>query len=507
MPDIVLATLNAKFLHSAFGLRCLRANLGGLRARSRIAEFDLQQRPLDIAEALLADAPRIVGLGVYIWNVAESTRLAAVLKRLRPDLTLVLGGPEISHETAEQPITREADYVIPGEADLAFAELCRRVLAGNPPAEKIRPAPPPELDRLALPYDEYTDADLAHRLIYVEASRGCPFTCEFCLSSLDAGVRTFALDRFLAAMERLWRRGVRHFKFVDRTFNLNLRVSQAILDFFLDRLCPELFLHFELVPDRLPAGLRERLRRFPPGAVQCEVGIQTFNPDVAARIRRRQDFAAAEANLRFLREETGVHVHADLIFGLPGEDLASFAAGFDRLVALGPQEIQVGLLKRLRGAPIRRHDAEWAVVWSPLPPYELLRNRLLDFATVQRMRRFARAWDLLANSGNFHETTPLLWGDGSPFADFLRFSDWLFARARRTHGIALPRLARQVFDYLTTERGLAPAEAGAALARDYQRPGRRDVPPFLQEWAVRPPKPAVSRRPGARRQSRHQSAD
>jgi hypothetical protein len=289
---------------------------------------------------------------------------------------------------------------------------------------------------------------LAHRVIYVEAARGCPFECEFCLSALDETVRPVPLDVFLPAMQRLLDRGCRQFKFVDRTFNLDRKTSAAILEFFRERYRPGMFLHFEMIPDRFPAALREIVQRFPPGALQFEVGIQTFNEEVAARIKRRQDNALAEANLRWLREETGVHVHADLIVGLPGESLESFAAGFDRLVALRPHEIQVGLLKRLRGAPIARHDAEWGMIYNPDPPYDLLANRRLDFATMQRLRRFARYWDLVANSGRFGDAVPALWGTGSAFAGFLKFSDWLFGRVGRTHAIALPRLQALVGEYL-----------------------------------------------------------
>lgn len=480
MADIVLSTLNAKYSHAAFGLRYLLANLGPLQSRAVLEEFDVRQRPLDIAEALLRHEPRIVGLGVFIWNVTAVTELAATLKRLRPELTLVLGGPEVSFETAEQHLTKLADYAITGEADVAFRELCRSLLAGNRPEEKIIAAAPPEFTELVLPYELYTAADLAHRVIYVEASRGCPFRCEFCLSSLDMPVRAAPLPEFLAAMQRLLDRGATQLKFVDRTFNLNLATSRTILEFCLAQWCPGRFFHFELVPDRLPAELREVIAKFPPGALQFEVGVQTFNPEVAARISRRQDYAKLEDNLRWLRRETGVHVHADLIFGLPGETVASFAAGFDRLLALGPQEIQVGLLKRLRGTPIVRHDAAWAVVWNPQPPYELLQNRLVDFATLQRVRRLARVWDLVGNSGNFVATTPLLWSGGaSPFAAFLRWSDWLFAREGRTDSIALPRLMERLFDFLTAELRLGAVAVAETMLRDFSRAGRRDTPGFL----------------------------
>lgn len=507
MPEIVLATLNAKYIHAAFGLRYLLANLGPLRPRARLMEFDIHHRPADVAEVLLAQEPKIIGLGVYIWNVAPSTELVAMLKRLRPQVRVVLGGPEVSFETDQQEIVRLADHVITGEADLAFARVCAELLEGGRPP-KIIAAELPTFAQLNLPYELYSDEDVAHRVIYVEASRGCPFSCEFCLSSLDIPVRAAPLELFLGEMQKLLDRGVRQFKFVDRTFNLNLATGRQILEFFLERHQPGRFYHFEMIPDRLPDQLRGVIRRFPPGALQFEIGVQTFNEEVAARIRRRQDNRRLEENFRFLREETGVHIHADLIAGLPGESLESFAAGFDRLVALRPQEIQVGILKRLRGTPISRHDAEWQMVYNPHPPYELLQNRLLDFGTMQRLRRFARYWDLVGNSGNFIETTPLLWDDGaSPFARFLCWSDWLHARLGRTDSIALLTLMERLFEFLTTELGRDPRRVAAALWRDYQRGGRRHAPAFLRPYldgAQSEPMSRSSARPAApRRQARH----
>ncbi len=505
MPDIVLTTLNAKYIHAAFGLRYLLANLGALRPDAAIAEFDINQRPLDIAEALLAREPKIIGFGIYIWNVTETTEVIATIKRVRPDITVILGGPEVSYETEEQAIVQMADYVIAGEADLKFAEICGRLLAGERPAAKIMPAPLPEFSQLKLPYDLYTDDDIAHRVIYVEASRGCPFTCEFCLSSLDIPVRQAPLPGLLANLQRLLERGVKQFKFVDRTFNLNLATSRALLEFFLERQRPGLFLHFEMIPDRLPEALREVIARFPPGALQFEVGVQSFNDDVCRLISRRQDTRKLEENFQFLRQGTGVHIHADLIVGLPGETVESFGAGFDRLIALGPQEIQVGILKRLRGTPIVRHDAEWRMVYGAHPPYELLQNRLLDFATMQRLRRFARYWDLVGNSGNFVETTTRLWREGaSPFGAFLRWSDWLFAEVGRTDGIALARLAELLFKYLTVELNLAALPTAEVMWRDWQRGGRREIPEFLRghlpEGTVAAPR---AKRGGQKRQERH----
>ena len=511
MPDIVLTTLNAKYIHAAFGLRYLLANLGPLRPSGCMVEFDINQRPADIAEILLARNPKIIGFGVYIWNVGPATEVVAMIKRVRPDITIILGGPEVSYEVESQPIVQVADYVITGEADLKFAEVCRQLLSGERPPSKIIAAELPEYSQLVLPYDRYDDRDVANRIVYVEASRGCPFTCEFCLSSLDIPVRQAPLPDLLGHLQRLLERGVKHFKFVDRTFNLNVNVSRTILEFFLERYQPGHFFHFEMVPDRLPEALREVIAKFPPGALQFEVGIQTFNEEVGALIKRRQNYQRLEENLYFLRQRTGVHIHADLIVGLPGETVESFAAGFERLIGLGPQEIQVGILKRLRGTPIVRHDAEWQMVYSAHAPYEILQNKLIDFATMQRLRRFARYWDLVGNSGNFVGTAPLLWSVGvSPFAAFLRWSDWLHGRVGRTDGIALVRLMELLFEFLTREMGLEPQQTGEVMWRDYQRAGRHDQPAFLRTVLNNSPNvqaPIRQKRPALpKRQARHLAA-
>ncbi len=509
MSEILLTTLNARYIHAAFGLRYLLANMGDLQPRASILEFDINQRALEIVEAIIARDPRIVGFGVYIWNVTLSTEVIALLKRLRPGIVVILGGPEVSHETDGQEIVRLADHVITGEADRKFAEVCQTLLGAARSSEigdrrsgdgaglgsltdlrspiselrlpKIIPAELPALENLLLPYELYSDADLAHRVLYVEASRGCPFTCEFCLSSLDVPVRAFALEPFLAALDRLLERGAKQFKFVDRTFNLNLHSSRAILEFFLARWRDGLFVHFEMVPDRLPEQLREVIAKFPPGALQFEVGIQTFDDATSKNISRRQNVPRLEENLRYLREKTGVHIHADLIAGLPGEDLESFGRGFDRLLALRPQEIQVGILKRLRGTPIVRHDTEWQMIYGPQPPYEILQNKLIDFATMQRLRRFARCWDLIGNSGHFVETIPLLWhGGASPFLSILRFADWLAARLGKLHSIALVALAENLFHFLTAELRLPREQVRAALERDWHGGIRRERLPFLE---------------------------
>jgi len=488
MPAIVLSTLNARYAHASLGLRCLRANLGALREDSEIVEFILGGRAEEVVEQILARAPRIVGFGVYIWNVEETAKIVALLKTVAPQVTLVLGGPEVSHEVEEQPICRLADYVVTGWGEVTFAELARQVLHGPRPLMKVHAGVQPPLAGLALPYDEYTADDVRSRHVYVEASRGCPFKCEFCLSALDRTAWPFPLEPFLAQLARLHERGARHFKFVDRTFNLKVDTSLAILDFFLARIeaspADPPFAHFELIPDHLPEKLKSAIARFPPGTLQFEIGIQTFNEQVQVLISRAQDNAAAEANLRWLREHSSAHLHVDLIAGLPGEDVESFARGFDRLVGLRPHEIQFGILKRLRGAPIARHTEAFGLRFNPQPPYNILATDRIDFATMQRLVRFARYWDLVANSGRFARTLPLLLGD-VPFINFLAFADALYAATGRTHAIANERLYEHLHAHLLG-RGLEREAATEALAGDYLASGARgklgfvDIEPLLR---------------------------
>jgi radical SAM superfamily enzyme YgiQ (UPF0313 family) len=465
---ILLATLNARYTHASLGLRYLLANMAELQPSTRLMEFVIGAKTADVVERLLAKSPRIVGFGVYIWNVEETARVVAMLKRVAPQVVVVLGGPEVSHETGEQEIVRLADYVVTGWGDVTFPALCRQILDGPKPLMKIHAGVQPPLQDIAMPYGLYSNDDIAHRTLYVEASRGCPFKCEFCLSSLDKTAWPFDLDAFLAELEGLHARGARLFKFVDRTFNLNIKASLRIMQFFLDKLAAHpddpVYAHFEVVPDHLPDALKASIAQFPPGTLQFEIGIQSFNPDVQTLVSRKQNNDKAADNIRWLCEHSHAHLHVDLIAGLPGEDLDSFARGFDKLVALGPHEIQFGILKRLRGTPIIRHTEPYRLVFDPYPPYTILATDRIDFTTMQRLVRFARYWDLVANSGRFANTLPLILG-AAPFDSFMALSDWLYGRTDATHRIALDRLAALVGEWLRLRHD--EAAVSAALGSDY----------------------------------------
>lgn len=474
--DIILTTFNARYSHTAFGLRWMWSNLGGVQERAAIREFNLSQPPLNIVEALLAENPRIIGFGVYIWNVEAVTQVVQAVKRVAPEVVLVLGGPEVWYEYEDTPVFNAADYLIRGEGEHAFADLCRRLLNGERPLDKVMDAGHVPLDTLSQPYAAYSDEDVSKRLIYVETSRGCPFRCEFCLSSLDPQVREFPLDAFCDDLGRLIDRGARRIKFVDRTFNVKQDRVDTLLRFLLDRWADGLQVHFEIVPDRLTPLMLELMAQFPAGGLRLEVGLQTFNPETQEAISRRQDLDETLANLRFIRENTGAVMHADLVAGLPHETWDSFGRGFDRLIALRPQEVQVGILKRLKGAPITRHEAAGLLVFSPAPPYEILRTHLLDFTQLQRIKRFARYVDIFYNSGKFPRTLDLLLTcEISPFETFMGLADYIWAELGRTHEISLAQQTELLRAFLAPRPGYSSGLLESAIADDFHaKPGRHE---------------------------------
>ena len=513
MTDILLCTLNAKYIHASLGLRYLRANMGHLQTQTSLCEFTINRPAQELADELLAKQPQIIGFGVYIWNTVQTCALVKLLKAQRPDIKIVLGGPEVSHETLEQEIVQLCDHVITGWGDVSFPKLCQALLHGPKPLMKVLAGEQPPLDEIAMPYDLYTDNDLAHRLLYVEASRGCPFKCEFCLSSLDKTAWAFDLELFLGELKTLYTRGARNFKFVDRTFNLKIDASVRILQFFLDRLSNDLFVHFEVIPDHLPDKLKDMIAQFPPGVLQFEVGIQSFNVEVQQRISRRQDNDKTVANLGWLVNESNAHLHTDLIFGLPGESLQSFGEGFDRLFAIKPHEIQLGILKRLRGTPIARHTIEHGMVYDPLPPYQIQQTNAVSVTDMQRFARLARYWDLVANSGRFSGAMALLLSADSPFWSFMAFSDWLWEgspktkgkTSGKTSGITPENLVDTLHAYLIDIRKFDIDLVTQTLLADYIASGARARPDVLRSLIPKLPLPQIKAgKQLSQRQAQHQ---
>jgi radical SAM superfamily enzyme YgiQ (UPF0313 family) len=512
VSEIVLVAINAKWIHPSLALRLLKANLGEYENRALILEFVLRQPLKEKLEPILAAHPRILGLSVSIWN---HTAVLELLKALEQQWkapgkggcpAVVLGGPEVSHLPEDAEIIAHADYVIRGDGETAFRDLCRRLLespalllngAVQDQPDKFIDAPPVNPADIDPGYRLYTDEDLARKLTYVEASRGCPFGCEFCLSSVkpskagaegkssgrSSAVREFPLEIFLEEMEKLINRGGRAFKFLDRSFNLNPERARRIMAFFLEHVIkktaknknpqmPEFYVHFEIFPALFAPELRELARRFPPGSLRLELGIQTFNRRTAALIRRPGDGEKELETLDFLRRETGAIVHADLIAGLPGENLSSFATGFDRLWQVRPREIQLGILKCLPGTPLRRRCESYGIHHAPEPPYEVLETAVLPKQDLDRIKNFARFWELIVNRGVFPGLVPALCPEGeSIFQRFMRLSDHLLQHFGRNWGIDRRELREALAasipaEFHSTGQGNSLPETNSGISSD-----------------------------------------
>ncbi|MDR2517546.1 MAG: DUF4080 domain-containing protein [Spirochaetaceae bacterium] len=464
---ILLAVINAKWVHPSLALRLLKANLGEYEAGAEIIEFTLRQSFEEKRAAVLAADPRVLGVSVSIWNHLPTLEL---LKGLETAWTargqkpaVVLGGPEVSWLPSGSELFRYADFVIQGEGEIAFRELCRTLFAGDAsfPAVPGTAGPrfidgvsaPPETLKTA--YHYYTARDLGQKLTYVEASRGCPHRCAFCLGSASpvsgGAVREFPLEPFLREMDALIARGARNFKFLDRTFNYHPERAGVIMEFFLKRTMllrasdpgDMLRVHFEITPAPLPRAIREILARFPPGTLRLEVGIQTFNTKTAVLIRRPLDVNSIAETLAFLSGSTNAIIHADLIAALPGEGLESFGAGFDKLwIALtadnppGKAEIQVGILKLLPGAAVLRRSDQYGMKYAALPPYEALETAALTREELNRIKNFARFWELIVNRDTFPDLAPVLVPKGEAvFSRFMGIAGRLFARFGRNWGL------------------------------------------------------------------------
>jgi len=475
MSAIVLATINAKWIHPSLALRLLKANLGSLETHCRILEFALRQPLKEKTTPIIAEKPRILGLSVSIWNHLATLELLKALeaewKNEAQKPFVVLGGPEVSWLSEDADIFRYADYVIRGEGEESFRSLCFELLGENMATRETKTGRAiflgkggaiVNVNEISSPYRLYTDEDLTRKLIYVETSRGCPFSCEFCLGSsrnqpAAQKVRDFPLEPFLADIDALIKRGGRTFKFLDRTFNLDIDRTQRIMEFFLNHIIGQingrindkpLCVHFEMVPSRFPQSLKELICRFPTGTLRLELGIQTFNTKTKALLQMSGDINEELKTVEFLRENTNAILHADLIAGLPGEDLVSFKSGFDRLwrvlskqenegkIPGGLFEIQLGILKCLPGTPIIRHNEAYEMKYSDTPPYEVIETGAFSAAELSKIKNFARFWELIVNRNHFPDLTAILLPAGKPVFDrFMDLSDKLLERFGRNWGI------------------------------------------------------------------------
>lgn len=471
---LVFAGVGAGYIHCSVASRCLAASLSpDLREGAEIVECEQRgTSPLELFEKIAVPAPDVVLFPVYIWNRDFVAAVCRLCRRIIPDTGIVLGGPQMCEPESEPELCSLADVVVTGEGEGVISDVVRGVLAGRrngaPKRPEIVNAPPADLATAGLPYGLYSDSDISSRIVYAETARGCPFSCEYCSSSSSGGkIRYFPAERIFPEFLKLMDRGARHFKFLDRSFNCEGSHALAVLDFFLEHFRDGMTLHFEFVPSFPSPEWRKRLEAFPPRALHLEVGVQTWDSEVAARVGRPLDGPAIESCIRYLSCTAKAGVHADLIAGLPGETAESFARGFDRLAGLRPAELQAGILKLLPGTAMKRHIEPFKMKFSPDPPFEILETSDIPFAEMRKISRFASVWNMIGNRGRFNSVKGLLADSGrSVFATVSEAAEFLYARRGKVHSVSPKAVAEALRAVCSGPDELR--EMNSALEKDFR---------------------------------------
>lgn len=419
----VIAALNAKFIHTSLALRWLYvANRDNCDIAFR--EFTIKEKVEVIAGQLLATNCDVVGLSVYIWNVAQIQKLIAMLKAHRPQLIIIVGGPEVMYEPEYFLEHWDIDYIISGEGEFVLGALLSTIERREIPripgvstrdhiGKTVVTTDLERLSKLDSPYRLDVDkADLKHRLVYFETSRGCPYQCQYCLSSLEKGVRYFPLDYVYENLDHLIRSGVKQIKFLDRTFNLNKDRTLAIFDYLIRNYREGLTCQFEIYADLLTDELIDYLNtHLPKHYFRFEIGIQSTYEPTNAAVKRKQDFPLLARNIKRLMEGGKVDLHLDLIAGLPHETYQRFVRSFNDVFALQAKEVQLGFLKMLRGTNLRREAARYGYAFDNEAPYEISHNAAITSGELRRIHEAEHALERYWNSGRFGLTMNEVFGD------------------------------------------------------------------------------------------------
>lgn len=408
---ILLTAINSKFVHSNLAVRYLRAFTKDMNYDCKIREFSINDRDEKILEEIIKERPNVVAFSTYIWNIEIIKRLSNLIKLVDEDIEILYGGPEVSYDS--QNILKElnGEYIIEGEGEKTYREFVEYKL-GEREINSIRSLyykadgevisngkrPLMNMNELIFPYEE--DENLDNKIVYYEASRGCPFNCKYCLSSTTHGVRFLDIDRVKQELKYFIDKEVRLVKFVDRTFNCNHKFTMAIWEFLINQDTKTQF-HFEISADILKKSELELLRKAPKDRFQFEVGVQTTNDDVLNRINRFVNFSDIKEKVEELIQIRNIKQHLDLIAGLPGEDYDSFKNSFNDVYSISPEEIQLGFLKLLRGSSMREEAEEYGMKYSPYPPYEILKTKDISYDELIKLKKVEEMVDKYYNSQKF----------------------------------------------------------------------------------------------------------
>ena len=417
--NVVLSTLNSKFIHSSLALRYLKAYGEAHGQAYDIVEYTINMPVLHILSDITEHDIDILGFACYIWNIEMTLHVVDMVKAVRSDIKIVLGGPEVSF-TADELLERcpNIDYIVQGEGEEAFHALVTALQLGNDGLNPVIPGvrgrrdgsilgsleavEVSDLSTIPFPYTEEDMEDLEHKIIYYESSRGCPFSCQYCLSGNKNTVRFFPQERTLEELQWFIDHGVKQVKFVDRTFNCAPHHHRPLMEFMRDS-DTDMNFHLEMEPELMTEWETNILCETPPGRIQIEVGVQSTHKKTLDAINRYNDWPYIQKSIRPIIQAGRTHVHMDLIVGLPHEDFNRFGQSFNDLFSLQPHALQIGFLKLLKGSGVRRMR-EYKYVADPLAPYEVLSTHVLPYDDVRFLKYFEDVFERFYNSERFRTT-------------------------------------------------------------------------------------------------------
>ena len=417
--NVVLSTLNSKFIHSSLALRYLKAYGEAHGQAYDIVEYTINMPVLHILSDITEHDIDVLGFACYIWNIEMTLHVVDMVKAVRPDIKIILGGPEVSF-TADELLERcpNIDYIVQGEGEEAFHALVTALQLGNDGLNPVIPGvrgrkdgsilgsleavEVSDLSSIPFPYTEEDMDDLEHKIIYYESSRGCPFSCQYCLSGNKNTVRFFPQERTLEELQWFIDHGVKQVKFVDRTFNCAPHHHRPLMEFMRDS-DTDMNFHLEMEPELMTEWETNILCETPPGRIQIEVGVQSTHKKTLDAINRYNDWPYIQKSIRPIIQAGRTHVHMDLIVGLPHEDFNRFGQSFNDLFSLQPHALQIGFLKLLKGSGVRRMR-EYKYVADPLAPYEVLSTHVLPYDDVRFLKYFEDVFERFYNSERFRTT-------------------------------------------------------------------------------------------------------
>ena len=460
---VTLVAINSKYIHSNLAVRYLKRFTEDLQYTCNIQEFSINDRVERIVEEIILKEPEVVAFSCYIWNITYVKKVSRLIKLIDPTIKIIFGGPEVSFDAKEHLKDEYCNFIIEGEGEKTYKELISYLLEKDKDEGNINKIKAlyyikdneiiytgkrnlMDMNDIIFPYEELEELD--NKIVYYEASRGCPFNCKYCLSSTVHGLRFLNIDRVKKELQFFIDKKVNLVKFVDRTFNCNHEFAYEIWKFIIEKSPSNMTFHFEISADLLTEKEINLLSEAKTGLIQFEVGVQSTNRTVLKNINRDADFLEIKQKVEELLKIKNINQHLDLIAGLPGEGYNSFKQSFNDLYKIKPDQIQLGFLKLLKGSPMRQEADKWGMVYSPYIPYEILKTNNISYEEILKLKRIEEVLDKYYNSGQFNNILKyFIKKFKTPFEFYEELSKYFYSRGYFSRSISSVSYYKAFLDF------------------------------------------------------------